>query len=85
MKPHEIISDLEIIKVHGNANFGTSAPRDVVNGCLLKAACGYGIGSTATAIILEHELVTQSSKARKFKLTDKGRKYLYAAYNRGTV
>jgi len=75
MSPEDIISDEEIKKVHANANFGARGKRDVVNYGVLKCASGYHQGHTSTQIIKEHGLVTE-----KYKLTKKGRQYLWAAF-----
>ncbi len=80
MSVQEIISDEEIERVHGNANFGTSSKRDVVNQGVLKCASGYYQGSTSRAIITEHDLITKA-----YTLTPKGRTYLWEAYGRDVV
>jgi hypothetical protein len=77
MKPEEIISIEEIERIHGNADFGPMVSmRDVVNQGVLKCACGYHQGSTSKAIIEEHGLINS-----EYKLTDKGRQYLWAAFS----
>ncbi len=76
MKPEEIITDEEIERVHANANFGSMSKRDVVNQGVLKCASGYYQGHTSTQIIKEHGLVND-----KYKLTVKGKKYLWAAFS----
>lgn len=77
MNVHEIISDEEIERVHGSANFGRIGKREVVNQSVLKCAAGYYQGSTANAIIRDHGLVDQ-----EYKLTAKGRAYLWAAFSK---
>lgn len=72
-----IISDEEIERVHGNANFGTMAKRAVVNSAVLKGASGYHQGHTSMAIAVEHGLLTNSNK-----LTKKGQEYLWACYSK---
>jgi len=72
----EIISDEEIERVHANANFGGMDKRTVVNQGVLKCASGYYQGSTSNSIILKHGLITDD-----YKLTDKGRAYLWAAFS----
>lgn len=71
----EIISDEEIERVHGNANFGGMDKREVVNQGVLKCASGYYQGSTSKAIIAEHGLID-----KEYTLTPKGRMYLWAAF-----
>lgn len=75
-KVEEIISDEEIERVHANANFGCMSKRDVVNQGVLKCASGYYQGSTSNQIIREHGLVDA-----KYRLTKKGRRYLWAAFS----
>ncbi len=67
-----IISDDEIVAVHGDASFGTLSPRYVVNEGVLKSAYGYHHGSTALWILRQHGLV----KAHNGRLTKKGFRYL---------
>lgn len=75
-KPREIITDEEIDRVHANANFGGMEKRQVVNQGVLKCASGYYQGSTSTHIIKEHGLIDDN-----YRLTPKGRMYLWAAFN----
>lgn len=75
-KAAEIISDEEIERVHGNANFGSMGKREVVNQGVLKCASGYYQGHTSTQIITEHGLIDD-----KYGLTPKGRMYLWAAFS----
>lgn len=74
-KPEDIISDEEIERVHANANFGCMAKRDVVNQAVLKCASGYYQGHTSKQIAEEHGLID-----KEYKLTPKGRIYLWAAF-----
>jgi len=80
LKEGEIISDEEIEKVHANANFGNTSKRDVVRFATLKAACGYFSGATAMQIIREHNLIDSN-----YKLTNKGRAYLWVAFGKDCV
>lgn len=75
-----IISDLEIERVHANANFGNVDKRDIVNYGVLKCACGYRQGHTSTQIIKEHGLVSET-----YKLTKKGRKYLWSVFGDDSI
>lgn len=68
-----LISDAEIVDVHGNANFGPIPPRKVVNEGVLKAAFGYSGGHTQFLILREHRLLQKN-----WKLTKKGLRYLRA-------
>lgn len=83
MKPEEIISDAEIDRVHANANFGSMPKREVVNQGVLKCASGYKQGSTSNQILVEHGLIQRRSKVtRDYRLTKKGRWYLWAAFSK---
>jgi hypothetical protein len=73
----KLISDEEIDRVHGNANFGTLGKRDVIDQGVLKCACGYFMGSTSTKILEDHGLVTKN-----YELTPKGKMYLWAAFSK---
>lgn len=75
-KPQEIITNEEIERVHGNADFGGMGKREVVDQGILKCASGYYQGHTSTQIITEHGLVT-----KEYELTPKGRTYLWAAFS----
>jgi hypothetical protein len=75
-KTEDIITDEEIERVHGNANFGSLGKREAVNQGVLKCASGYYQGSTLTKIITEHGLIND-----KYQLTAKGRMYLWAAFS----
>lgn len=75
----ELVTDEELDKVHGNANFGISK-RDVLMLGVLKCASGYYQGHTSKTICIQHGLITKKT----YKLTDKGRKYLWAAFNGGS-
>ena len=75
-KPEDIITDEEINLIHGYANFGNMGKREVVNQGVLKCASGYYQGSTSTHIIRAHGLINA-----EYKLTPKGRAYLWAAFN----
>ena len=85
MKPEEIITDEEIKRVHGNANFGTMKKRDVVNETLLKTACGYHSGHTAKQIVAEQGLIIDSRRKGIRSITQRGKKYLWAVYSKGLL
>lgn len=73
----ELISDEEVEKVHGNAHFGSSSKRDVLRFGVLKCASGYYQGHTSKMICVEHGLIDEKT----YELTEKGRNYLWAAFN----
>lgn len=81
MTPQEIISDEEIVRVHGNANFGAMDPREVVNDGVRKTAVGYHCGSTQLHILRDHGLVTKPrSGFSDTDLTKKGKAYARSIY-----
>lgn len=79
----EIVSDAEIVRVHGYANFGSMSPREVVNDGVLKTAVGYHCGHTQFSILREHGLVTKPRLGSyDAHLTKKGKAYARALYCR---
>ena len=83
VKPSDIISDEEIERVHGGANFGPqTTPREVVNNGVLKCAFGYHQGNTARHILYHHGLIKERY-GEGYTLTAKGRDYLVAAWSIG--
>jgi hypothetical protein len=80
MSVEEIISNEEVERVHGNANFGGMKKRDVVDYGILKCASGYFQGSTSTAIIKAHGLITD-----EYEITPKGKMYLWEAFGKNKV
>lgn len=82
--PSDIIENHEIERVHANANFGNTSKRKVVEQALLKCACGYKNGHTAQRILAEHGLIRERSRRGTTALTERGRKYLFAAFGRET-
>jgi len=76
MKPQEIISDEEIARVHGYANFGDMSPREVVNDGVRKYAVGFTGGHTQLCILLEHGLIRKPKPGKySAELTKKGKRY----------
>ena len=73
----KIITDEELDKAWGYANFGNCSKRDILRSTLLKCASGYYTGHTAKCIVEELGLVT-----KKWTLTKKGKQYLYEAFSR---
>lgn len=69
-----ILTDEQINKAWGNANFGDISKRQVIVDALEHFAKGYKPGSTAQAIVKELGLVEREY------LTDKGYEYLIASY-----
>lgn len=81
--PEEIIPTQQVNLVHGNANFGPRDNRSVINEALLKVACRFANGSTATMILMEHRLIIAPSVTDNALLTEKGRKYLWSVFGKG--
>lgn len=81
MKDKIVITDEQIEKAWGNSNFGdflNQNKRELVNNTVLKCASGYYTGHTSKRIVEELGLVTP-----KWRLTKKGKEYLYEAYSQG--
>jgi hypothetical protein len=81
LKLAEIVSDDEISKVHGHANFGAMTPRKVVNDGVRKTAVGYHCGHTQFTILREHGLITKPrAGSYDADLTKKGKAYARVLY-----
>tara|TARA_R110000782_G_C14663387_1_gene398112 strand:- start:410 stop:682 length:273 start_codon:yes stop_codon:yes gene_type:complete len=79
---HDIITDEELARVHGNAKFGSMTPRNVVNDGVRKYAVGYQGGSTQVTILREHGLISKPKNCGyKANLTEKGKRYARAIYH----
>lgn len=81
-EPQELISDEEIKRVAGFANFGTQSYRYVVNEGLLKCASGYHNGGSVQTILHDLGLIKAAVRTGSKTLTAKGKKYLFAAYHK---
>jgi hypothetical protein len=78
---HEIITNDEIFRVHGHADFGDMLPREVVNDGVVKCAFGFSCGATQLYILKEHGLVTKPSDYLcPARLTEKGKRYGRSIY-----
>ena len=81
-RPADIVSDAEVDRVHGYANFGpTLTKRQVVNQGVLTYAFGYTSGHTQMTILLEHGLIAKPHGYNS-RLTKKGLAYLRAVFRR---
>jgi len=78
MRLEEIVSDADLKKAFGHANFGNTTEREVIKFALLKANCGYHNGHTADCIIKELGLINE-----KRKLLKKGKEYLFWSFYEG--
>ncbi|HEY8947994.1 MAG TPA: hypothetical protein VIM56_03820 [Rhizomicrobium sp.] len=82
----QIVSDEDIERVHGNANFGSLSKRGVVDEGVLTAAFGFHCGSTMRAILQEHRLTKAASATERgrfgdrMRLTQRGFEYLRALF-----
>lgn len=84
--PEEIITDAEIERVHGHANFGSMSKRRVVDEGVWKYAIGFTGGHTQCEILRDHGLITGAKSGRhraKASLTEKGKTYARALYSKG--
>lgn len=70
----EILSDDRVNEQFQGTNFGSQTPRQVIASSLLKCACGYYSGHTATQICYNLGLTT-----KKWKLSERGKEYLFCA------
>ncbi len=85
MTREDIISDADIVRVHGRANFGTMTAREVVDDGIGKVAVGYHCGHTQFSILREHGLITKpKGMSYDCNLTKKGKKYYRAVLDRRT-
>lgn len=81
-KYYEIVTEEQIKKVWGNANFGADTPRQVIATTLLQYALRYSTGHTSTTICQELGLLGRyNHRTGLCTLTDKGREYLYSYHN----
>lgn len=79
MTAKEIVPDKELDSVWSRLYYGTSAhPRNKLREILLKIACNYSIGGGSTRMVSELRLIDESEVV--LKLNEKGRRYLYAAF-----
>ena len=76
----EIITDEEIEKVWGYADFGSISKRDVIANSLLKHACGWSTGHTASSILRELNLIGVNGSLKK-----RGRYYLFFAFKKHSL
>ncbi len=77
LKRSTIVSDDELTRAWGYANFGSRSKREVIIDTLTKVAQGWGTGHTAMCIVKELGLVV--SRNNQVGLSDKGLQYLLAA------
>ena len=70
-----VVTDEEIEKAWGNADFGDQPKREVIYDTLCKFAMGYGTGKFARAITEELGLSGGENHGRE-RLTEKGLKFL---------
>ncbi len=69
-KSETMVTEEELDRVWGNANFGTEARMDTVKYAVLKRASGYYNGHTSEGICVELGLLTKQTTSR---LTARGK------------
>lgn len=74
-----LVTDVDIDAVWGNANFGDQKRRDVVDEAVFKIAAGYWTGHTAMTICHELGLI-KKPETHKLRLTKKGQQYMWDRY-----
>lgn len=83
-KVHDIVSDKELVRVHGNAHFGAMTMRQVLADGVKKYAVGFTGGHTQLMILREHKLITKPRPGScRANLTGKGKEYARALINNG--
>lgn len=79
LPPEEIISDEQVTRIHGHANFGSMSPRQVLAEGVWKYSMGYTSGYTQMSILLEHGFIRKPKPGQyRSTLTKKGEAYLRA-------
>lgn len=73
----ELISDAELDKAWGHANFGGMTKREVIRMGTLKCLAGWHQWYTSKTICTELGLIND-----KYKVTAKGRAYLWLAFSK---
>lgn len=79
--PQDLITDVQIDIVCGNANFGDIEKRTVIAQSLLQYACGYSTGKKAKLICAKLGLVHAGS----LELTNLGKHYLFASFSKKAI
>jgi hypothetical protein len=86
MRTNELITDEQVLLVHGSADFGNMTPREAIDDGVFKVSMGFGTGHTQYTILREHRLVTKpNKKSYLYSLTQKGKRYLRAMYSGGRI
>ena len=75
----ELITDEQLDAAWGGANFGDMTKREVIRLGTLKCLSGWHQGHTSKTICSELGLINE-----KYKVTAKGRAYLWLAFGRRT-
>ncbi|MDP2447647.1 hypothetical protein [Pseudomonas sp.] len=73
----DLITDAELDQAWGGANFGGMSKREVIRLGTLKCLAGWHQGHTSRTICTELGLINE-----KYKVTAKGRAYLWLAFGR---
>ena len=77
-KIEDIVSDKEVSLAFKFTNFGSMSSRGVIRFGLLKCVAGYYQGKTSEGILKTLDLIDF-----KYDITDKGREYLFHAFEAG--
>ena len=77
---NKMVTDSELAKVFAFANFGSMTHREVVRLGVLKCASGFHQGHTSRTILVQLGLITD-----KYRLTQKGKEYLWEAFRNGSI
>jgi hypothetical protein len=75
----ELVTDAELDKAWGHANFGGMTKREVLRLGTLKCLAGWHQGHTSKTICTELGLIND-----KYKITAKGRAYIWLACAKGS-
>jgi hypothetical protein len=76
--PQDLVTDEELNKALGNANFGGMEKREVIRVGTLKCLAGYYQGHTSKTICTQLGLISE-----KYRVTAKGRAYLFLSCRNG--
>jgi hypothetical protein len=78
-RAEQIITDAEVARVHGHANFGSQTSRQVLAEGVWKYSMGFTGGHTQLTILLEHGLIRKPKPGSyRSTLTKRGEAYLRA-------
>ena len=83
MDPAKIVTDEALRLSAGNANFGTTPLRHILNCAVLQVASGFATGHTVRCMMEDLGLTRlMRPRSRAASLTKKGQRYLWACYGK---